>query len=132
MPKLDPNAPARDEIEELARFAEAHHGDQPLNVILHGLTVDIPDRLRDVIAADFDALKARIAELKALLKWRTEKAQALLDNVEFSAREAFCPVGDEFEFHAAWKIEATSEFEAWGQLKAALASVQCAKKEVSA
>lgn len=34
------------DLRELAAFAEAHHGDQPLHVLLHGLTVDIPDRLQ--------------------------------------------------------------------------------------
>ena len=43
------NAELIRELTELKEFAEAHHGDQPLPVILHGLTVDVPDRLRAII-----------------------------------------------------------------------------------
>ena len=37
------------ELTELKEFAEAHHGGQPRHVIMHGLTVDVPDRLRVII-----------------------------------------------------------------------------------
>ena len=43
------NAELIRELTELKKFAEAHHGDQPLHVVLHGLTVDIPERLRVII-----------------------------------------------------------------------------------
>ncbi len=35
----------RDELIELRRFAEAHHGDQDTAMLLHALLVDIPHRL---------------------------------------------------------------------------------------
>jgi len=33
------------ELTEIKAIAEAHHGDQPLHVVLHGLTVDVPERI---------------------------------------------------------------------------------------
>ena len=38
-----------DELKDLKAFAEAHHGDQPRHVLLHGLTVDIPARIDRII-----------------------------------------------------------------------------------
>lgn len=29
-------------LYEIKRFSEAHHGDQPAHILLHGLTIDIP------------------------------------------------------------------------------------------
>jgi len=43
------NAELIRELTELKEFAEAYHGDQPRHVVLHGLTVDVPDRLRTII-----------------------------------------------------------------------------------
>lgn len=97
--------------------------------------IDLDDRISEMLAECELALRGKsyggwcevrypardIARLIRRLKQTTEKAQALLDDVMFSARESFCPVGDELEFHEAWKIEAPNEFEAWSNLKAALA-----------
>jgi hypothetical protein len=34
---------------ELKAFSECHHGDQPSHVIMHGLTVDIPERIGELV-----------------------------------------------------------------------------------
>ena len=52
------NADLIHQLTELKEFAEAHHGDQPLHVIMHGLTVDVPERLR-VIIESLDAKEPR-------------------------------------------------------------------------
>lgn len=36
----------REALREVGEFAAAHHGDQPLHVLLHGLTVDVPERCK--------------------------------------------------------------------------------------
>ena len=44
----------RKELVDLADIAEAHHGDQPLHVLLHSLTVDIPHRARRAAEGEKD------------------------------------------------------------------------------
>ena len=73
-----------EELRELALFAEAHHSDQPLHVVLHGLTVDVPSRLERIIE--------EVERLLKIAETNRKRAMATQDTVNTLRQRMACAV----------------------------------------